>query len=149
KPTLASGYLDLTRSTWAYIDSQAPTTVFLDRDGDAPVGTFTGTDQKAHTYRSYFTYDLSQLSGQAVHSALLYAGESPVPDCSAAATIEVWRPQAVKTNTSWRRPPAELELLNRFPVGSGHFCPGIWGTNVFAALTAALARHDTTMTVEV
>src|ERR1700704_2498990 len=41
-----------TPTTWAYVDSAAPQSAFVNRPGDARLGTTVGADHKAHTYRS-------------------------------------------------------------------------------------------------
>jgi hypothetical protein len=139
--------LRLTPSTWAYIDSQAPRTSFVNPPGDAPIGTRIEADGKSHTYRSYFTFDLGPLRGQAVHVGQFSAAEAAVTDCTARPSIQLWRTRPIRSNTSWRNPPAELERIGTYLAG-GSRCPGGVAYSMVAALNAALARGDTAMTVE-
>ncbi|NJC69019.1 DNRLRE domain-containing protein [Planosporangium thailandense] len=135
-------------TTWAYVDSQAPKTSFVNQPADAPFGTTVGTDHKAHTYRSYFTFDLSKVRGQVVHTATLYTRETNVNSCAATAPIELWRTDPIKKTTTWKNQPAELDLIQRFQRGAGAFCPGYLYADLAAAVNAALARHETSLTVE-
>ncbi|GAB3947073.1 hypothetical protein GCM10027614_41680 [Micromonospora vulcania] len=111
QPALADTSVNLPLSSWAYLDSQSPKTKFVNPSVPPPVGTLVDSADKPHTYRSYFTYDLTQLKGSVVHNSYLYTNEDTVTDCSTAATIEVWRTAPVKSGTSWNNPPAELEKL--------------------------------------
>ncbi|WP_432835035.1 hypothetical protein [Dactylosporangium sp. CA-092794] len=139
---------NLPRLSWAYVDSASPKTKVVDATVAPPVGTIAAAG-KAHTYRSYFTYDLSSLKGQVVHTSYLYTNEDTVTDCSSATTIEVWRTAPVRDNTSWKNPPKELERLAQVNRGAGgYYCPGYLGIDMVAQLNAAIARHDKSITVE-
>ncbi len=120
QPALAATSVNLPLSSWAYLDSQSPKTKFVNPAVAPPVGTILDDANKAHTYRSYFTYDLTQLKGAVVHSSYLYTYEDTVTDCSTAATIELWRTAPVKAGTTWNNPPAELDKL--ISVNRGRRC---------------------------
>ncbi|MEU7798396.1 hypothetical protein AB0B10_03930 [Micromonospora arborensis] len=149
QPALAATSANSPLSSWAYLDSQSPTKKFVNPAVPPPVGTLVDSANKAHTYRSYFTYDLTQLKGAVVHNSYLYTSEETVTDCSAAATIEVWRTAAVKSGTTWNNPPAELEKLISADRGPGSiYCPGYLGIDMVSTLNAALTRHEKSITIE-
>ncbi|WP_030486469.1 hypothetical protein [Micromonospora chokoriensis] len=149
QPALAAASVNLPLSSWAYLDSQSPKTKFVNPAVAPPVGTILDDANKAHTYRSYFTYDLTQLKGAVVHNSYLYTYEETVTDCSTAATIELWRTAPVKTGTTWSNPPAELEKLISVNRGQGaYYCPSYLGIDMVSTLNAALARHEKSITIE-
>ncbi|WP_328368325.1 hypothetical protein [Micromonospora zamorensis] len=113
------------------------------------MGTSRDDAGRTHTYRSYFTYDLTRLKGTVVHNSYLWTNENTVTDCSAPATIEVWRTSPVKGNTTWLRPPAELEKLVTANRGAGAiYCPGYLGLDMVGTLNAALGRQEKSITLE-
>ncbi|WP_328849209.1 hypothetical protein [Micromonospora zamorensis] len=113
------------------------------------MGTSRDDAGRTHTYRSYFTYDLTKLKGTVVHNSYLWTNENTVTDCSAPATIEVWRTSPVKGNTTWLRPPAELEKLVTANRGAGAiYCPGYLGLDMVGTLNAALGRQEKSITLE-
>jgi hypothetical protein len=145
----ATGSSDVPLASWAYLDSNDPHGRIIDAAAAPPVGTSRDDAGRTHTYRSYFTYDLTNLAGTVVHSSYLWTNEKTVADCSAPATIEVWRTRPVQDNTTWLRPPAELEKLFAAKRGGGALdCPGYLGVDMVAALNAALGRHETSITLE-
>ncbi|MEU6202997.1 hypothetical protein ABZ814_05345 [Micromonospora musae] len=149
QPALAATSFNLPLSSWAYLDSQSPKTKFVNPAVAPPVGTLVDDANKAHTYRSYFTYDLTQLKGAVVHSSYLYTYEDTVTDCSTAATIEIWRTAPVKAGTTWNNPPVELDKLISVNRGQGSFyCPGYLGIDMVSTLNAALGRHEKSITIE-
>ncbi|MFI6267689.1 hypothetical protein [Micromonospora zamorensis] len=136
-------------TSWAYLDSQNPRAKVVDAPVAPPVGTSRDDAGRTHTYRSYFTYDLTKLKGTVVHSSYLWTNEKTVTDCSAPATIEVWRTSPVKSNTTWLRPPAELEKLVTANRGAGAiYCPGYLGLDMVGTLNAALGRQEKSITLE-
>ncbi|HEU5109902.1 MAG TPA: DNRLRE domain-containing protein, partial [Micromonosporaceae bacterium] len=147
-PASAATYFSISPATWAYVDSQAPRTAFVNRDTDARVGTTVERDGRSHTYRSYFTFDLARLRGATVHQADFYTSESAVNDCDAAAPVELWRTRSVTSRTTWRNQPAELEMIRSFDRGPGSGCPGYLGADVIVAVNEALARGDASVTFE-
>ncbi|MET8229496.1 hypothetical protein ABZS77_02300 [Micromonospora sp. NPDC005298] len=148
-PVSAATSADVTLTSWSYLDSQNPRAKVTDAAVTPPVGTSNDDAGRAHTYRSYFTYDLTQLKGTVVHSSYLSTTEETVADCSAPATIEVWRTGPVRDNTTWLRPPAELEKLLTAKRGSaGYSCPSYLGFDMAATLNAALGRRDKSITLE-
>ncbi|MFG2037841.1 hypothetical protein [Dactylosporangium sp. NPDC048998] len=140
----------LPQTSWAYLDSHSPRTKFVNPETAPRAGTIADADGTAHTYRSYFTYDLTPLKGQVVHNAHLSVLEDLVKNCDTAATVELWRTAPVKDATTWKNPPAELERLGQVTAGApGLFgCPGAFGIDPVGALAAAVARHDKTLTIE-
>jgi hypothetical protein len=148
-PASAAESSEVPLTSWAYLDSQNPNGKVVDAAVTPPVGASPDDAQRTHTYRSYFTYDLTKIKGTVVHSSYLWTTEKTVTDCSAPATIEVWRTRPVKDNTTWLRPPAELEMLLSVGRGAGSlFCPSYLGFDMVATLNAALGRHEKSITVE-
>ncbi|MET7706036.1 hypothetical protein [Micromonospora sp. NPDC005413] len=148
-PASAASSSDVPLTSWAYLDSQNPRAKVVDAAVAPPVGTSRDDAGRTHTYRSYFTYDLTKLKGTVVHSSYLSTTEKTVADCSAPATIEVWRTGPVKGNTTWLRPPAELEKLVTAKRGAGaSYCPSYLGFDMVATLNTALGRHDKSITLE-
>jgi len=135
-------------TTWAYIDSAAPQSTFLNQPGDARLGTTVGADHKAHTYRSFFTFDLTKARGQVIHFANFYSQEVTVNDCAASAPVELWRTKPIKAGTTWKNAPAELQRIAGFDAGAGGYCPGYLGVDLLPVVTAALGRHETSLTLE-
>lgn len=148
-PASAASSSDLPLTNWAYLDSQNPRGKVVDAAVAPPVGTSRDDAGRTHTYRSYFTYDLTKLKGTVVHNSYLWTNENTVTDCSAPATIEVWRTSPVKGNTTWLRPPAELEKLVTANRGAGAiYCPGYLGLDMVGTLNAALGRQEKSITLE-
>ncbi|MFI7210541.1 hypothetical protein ACIBP4_02520 [Micromonospora maritima] len=147
-PVSAATSSDASLLSWAYLDSQNPHTKVVDAAVSPPVGTSRDDAGRAHTYRSYFTYDLTTLKGTVVHGSYLSTFEKTVTDCSAPATIEVWRTRPVKDDTTWLRPPAEIEKLLTATRGAGAYCPGYLGLDMTATLNAALSRREKSITLE-
>jgi hypothetical protein len=148
-PASAAGSSDVPLTSWAYLDSQNPHAKVVDAAVAPPVGTSYDDAHRTHTYRSYFTYDLTKIEGTVVHNSYLSTTEKTVADCSAPATIEVWRTRPVKGNTTWLRPPAELEKLVSANRGAGSlYCPSYLGFDMMATLNAALGRHEKSVTLE-
>jgi len=149
QPALAATSTNLPLSSWAYLDSHHPKTKFVNPTGPPPVGTLVDSRGTAHTYRSYFTYDLTQLNGTVVHRSHLYTNENAVTDCSAAATIEIWRTDPIKARTTWNNPPVEREKLASTSRGQGSAnCAGYLGIDMAPALSAALSRGEKSITLE-
>ncbi|MEV8516303.1 hypothetical protein [Dactylosporangium sp. NPDC051484] len=141
--------VNLSPTKWAWTDSRSPLTSFVNQAGDLPVGTTLDAAGKTHTRRSYFTFDLTGLKGQAVHLASLYSNETNVTDCGAAAPVELWRTSAVKDNTAWNRAPQEIERIGQASLGAGSWsCPGGFGFDLTEAIGVAVARGDKALTVE-
>ncbi|GIE76264.1 hypothetical protein Aph02nite_22140 [Actinoplanes philippinensis] len=148
-PAMAAESADLSLTSWAYVDSQSPRAKVVDAAVTPPVGTSHDDAQRAHTYRSYFTYDLTGIKDTVVHSSYLSTTETAVTDCSVPVTVEVWRTRPVKDNTSWLRPPAELEKLASAARGAGsRYCPSFFGLDMVGTLNAALGRHEKSITLE-
>jgi hypothetical protein len=141
--------VNLSPVKWAWTDSRNPSTSYVNQAGDLPVGTSLDAAGKAHTRRSYLTYDLTGFKGQAVHLAILNSSETSVTDCSAAAPVELWRTSAIKDNTAWNRAPQEIERIGEASLGAGSWsCPGGLGFDLTEAIGVAVARGDKAFTVE-
>ncbi|WFE50783.1 hypothetical protein [Micromonospora sp. WMMD1155] len=148
-PASAATSSNVPLTSWAYLDSQNPRGKVVDAAVPPPVGTSRDDAGRTHTYRSYFTYDLTALKGTVVHNSYLWTNENTVTDCTAPATIEIWRTSPVKSNTTWLRPPTELEKLVTTNRGAGAiYCPGYLGIDMVATLNAALSRQEKSITLE-
>ncbi|HEX6497667.1 MAG TPA: hypothetical protein VF054_01395 [Micromonosporaceae bacterium] len=147
QPASAS-YSSLQANLWAYTDSHDAKKSFVKQDGDVPVGTRVDADNEAHTSRFYFTIDITSLRGTAVHAARLYAREKTVADCKATSTTELWRTTEITDQTSWAKPPTELERLATSGTFHAWQCPSAVSFDVLPAVNAALARHDPKITFE-
>ncbi|HEY0535004.1 MAG TPA: hypothetical protein VGD29_25760 [Actinoplanes sp.] len=147
-PAHAMNYGPGTPETWIFTDSTDPGGAQVDAPGDTPLGSFV-VDGVKHTRRAYFTYDLTAFRGQVLHRATLSATETAVTDCGTAGPIEVWRTGPVGTETTWARPPAEVELVGHAEFGKGALCPGAYlGVDVLSQVDAAMARGDRTISFE-
>jgi hypothetical protein len=147
QPASAS-YSDLRANLWAYTDSHDPKTSFVKQDGDVPLGTRIDANHEAHTSRFYFSIDITSLRGTQVHMANLAASEASVVDCSTTSTTELWRTTDITDQTSWSKPPTELEQLGTASTFHTWQCPYAIGYDVLTAVNAALARHDPKITFE-
>ncbi|MEN7501776.1 MULTISPECIES: hypothetical protein [unclassified Saccharothrix] len=143
-PASADDYVPTTtvaRAQWGYIDRAAPAHVRLNPAGDAPVGAGSGL----HVTRSYFRFDLTAVDGASVLSAKLAGAETRAADCAVRA-VQVWRTDELTSRSSWLRPPRERELLAAEGPVAGQ-CPAPIGTDVTAAITAAVQRGDDAITI--
>lgn len=144
QPAQAMNYTSATLAAWTWTNSADPGTAAVNPTGDAPIGTVVGG-----THRAYFTYDLTPFHTQALHGANLYSYERSVEDCGRTAPIEIWRTGAVTSTTTWKHTPKEQELIGSYQLGKGVICPGAYvGVDVLSQITAAIARHDKTITFE-
>ncbi|MET0236237.1 MAG: DNRLRE domain-containing protein [Kibdelosporangium sp.] len=109
-PATAAEYVRLTSGSWAYVDSAAPRTSFVDPPGNAPVGAQVFASGTVHKFKSYITFDLSPLRGTHVISASLVASEATVADCTAPRATQAWLTEPIHAPT-WARQPAELRQL--------------------------------------
>ncbi|WP_253237235.1 hypothetical protein [Paractinoplanes aksuensis] len=147
EPARAMNYSAPAPTTWTFTDSAAPTTRSVEPTGDAPVGSTVDSDGVTHTRRAYYTFDITPFRGQVVHAADLWTRETRVADCGTAAPVEVWRTGPVTAKSTWSKPPQDLELVARRNLGLGTICPrAILGAEAGAAVTAALARNEKTIT---
>jgi hypothetical protein len=143
-------YTAATPTTWTFTDSATPTTPSAQPAGAAPIGTTLDAAGVRHTHRVYYTFDLSAYRDQAVHVANLWTNETRVADCGVTAPVEVWRTGPVTAKSTWRRAPTELERVAERTLGKGVACPGGYlGVDVTGQVTAALARHERTISFEV
>jgi hypothetical protein len=148
-PASAASSVEVPLASWSYLDSQNPRAKVVDAAVTPPVGSSRDDAQRVRTFRSYFTYDLTKIKGTVVHSSYLSTTEKTVADCSVPVTVEVWRTRPVRDNTTWLRPPAELEKLVSAERGAGsRYCPSFLGFDMAATLNAALGRHEKSITLE-
>ncbi|MFI9386331.1 hypothetical protein [Kutzneria sp. NPDC052558] len=134
-------------ATWAYTDSAAPDSPFVNPTGDAPVGARVDADGTVHSTRSYFTYDLSRFVGGTVSTAEIFTDETSVTDCAKARTEQVWL-TATDTAPTWANPPLESVQLPG-PLGVPETCPSprlAWDAS--KVVQDALAAGRTTVTFE-
>ncbi|MFG2063828.1 hypothetical protein ACGFIK_20690 [Micromonospora sp. NPDC048871] len=147
-PASAYGLRSLVPTTWAWTDSTAPHTSFVDQRSDIPVGRWLDEEENTHTSRSYFTFDLTALRGRVAHEASFAAREKLVTDCTRSAPVQLWRTAPVTSTTSWKKPPKELELLTTLSRSADQSCPGGYLTHdLTETLRAALQRGDQTLTL--
>ncbi|MEV6346468.1 hypothetical protein [Actinoplanes sp. NPDC051851] len=149
-PAQAQTYGSLPLLGWAYTDSADPSTPHPDPAGNFLIGTRTDTAGTAHTGRAYFTYDITGMRDQVLHRVTFYTYERTVDDCTKVAPIQMWRTTPVTAATTWDDAPEERELLGERSYGSGVICPGAYlDVDMIPAVQAALARDETSITVEV
>ncbi len=106
-PAAAQTITTVNAKSWAYIDSAAPRTAFVDPKGDAPVGAHTDGKGTKHVSKSYVTFDLSALKASTVQRAVLITGETSVTECAEPRGTEVWLTEPARRPT-WDNQPAEL-----------------------------------------
>ncbi|MFD0522936.1 DNRLRE domain-containing protein [Paractinoplanes durhamensis] len=146
QPAQAMNYSSAPLSAWTFTDSATPTTASVKPAGNAPVGSTVDGAGTTHTRRAYFTFDLAAFRGQAIHKASLSMYETEVADCTTPAPIEIWRTGKVTDKSTWRKSPAELELVAQRTLGAGPYCPGAYvSVDVAGYVTAALARNEKTL----
>ncbi|MBP2330992.1 hypothetical protein JOF56_011377 [Kibdelosporangium banguiense] len=119
-PAAATGYSTIASGSWAYVDSAAPRTSFVNPQGNAPVGAQVFASGTVHKFKSYVTFDLASLRGTRVVSATLFTNEVTVADCSTELATQAWLTASKRTPT-WAAQPAE-ELRLPGP-GQGGPCP--------------------------
>lgn len=134
-------------SSWAYTDSRDPGALHQGESGGLPVGTWIDGDGKHHKSRAYFTFDLRPYAGKQILQAVLVANEIAVNDCSTVRDWELWRTAPVTSDTTWRTPPAEIELLDD-PLPSPA-CPAHYSeVDLTDAFQRALAAGSESLTLE-
>ncbi|MEU6023377.1 hypothetical protein [Micromonospora sp. NPDC047134] len=147
-PAQAYGLSTLVPSTWAWTDSTAPHTSFVDQRADIPVGRWLADERKPRTSRAYFTFDLTPLHGRVAHEVTFFAREKVVTDCTRSAPVQLWRTAPVTSTTSWKKPPKELELITTLSRPVEESCPGGYlRHDLIETLRAALERGDETLTL--
>ena len=109
-PAAAASSIVISPTTWAYTDSGAPTSKYVDQSVDAPVGAQVYASGTVHSKRAYFTFDLTKLAGTSIGTAYLLTEEKAVADCSATRTQQVWLTDTA-TSPTWAKPPAERKAL--------------------------------------
>ncbi|MFC0433681.1 hypothetical protein [Kutzneria buriramensis] len=137
----------VTSTSWAYTDSAAPTTKFLNPAGDAPVGAQAYASGETHITKAYFTFDLTKFVGTTVGLAQFVTDEKSAADCTKARTQQVWLTDTA-TAPTWAKPPAERAQLSG-PVGYTWECPSerlVWDATT--AVQNALAAGTKKITLE-
>ncbi|MBY8871788.1 hypothetical protein K7640_08035 [Micromonospora sp. PLK6-60] len=140
---------DVSRSGWAYTDSQQPNRSFVNPTGDAPIGAWADAAGIKHKSRSYFTFDISRFGGAVIHKADLVIAERSAADCASAQPVELWRTDPIKPTTSWESAPRHRELLGTVQAGGEATCPGYLTWDIMPALQKLANRKESTLTVEV
>ncbi|GAB2968784.1 hypothetical protein GCM10027184_17190 [Saccharothrix stipae] len=136
-------YATVHRSTWSSTDSRNPHRNIT--TGDARVGAWRDDDDKLHISKSYFTFDLAQLQGAAVFSALLRLPEVAANDCAKPRATELWLVKPTGT-VSWARQPREKVKLPGPNAPEGCLFDRVtW--DLGDAVRQTLAEGGTTLTV--
>jgi len=144
-PAQASTYTLIQSGSWSSIDSALPKTSFVNPRGDAPIGAHTYADGTNHVSKSYFTFDLSSLSGARVLGAEMFTSETVVADCSVPRGTEIWVTAPAKKAPTWAAQPAELSKLPG--PGSLNVCPSNYlDWDAAPALRDALAADRKSVT---
>ena len=144
-PASAGAYKTLRPTTWAYTDSRTPLKSYVNTTADAPIGAWLDDQGRRHRSRSYFTFDISSFRGTRLVSAGLSMRETEVNDCTAVRTWELWRTDRIRPTTSWLNPPRAREKVADI---GGEGCGSFVGADLAESVRAALARNETTLTVE-
>ena len=135
----------VTPTSWAYTDSAAPTSKFVNPTGDAPVGAQVYASGTVHSTKAYFTFDLSTFAGGTIGLAQFITDEQSVADCTKDRTQQVWL-TATDTAPTWKKAPAEQTQLAG-PVGVTWQCPSgrlVWdATTVLQNAVAAGSKKIT------
>ncbi|MEU0076504.1 hypothetical protein ABZY58_01175 [Micromonospora tulbaghiae] len=135
-------------TSWAWTDSHSPAKINIDRPGDVPVGTWTDAKGRPHTSRAYFTFDISRYRGADIESAKLDVKETAGADCTKRPKIELWRTAAYNTRSSWRKPPADLGLVDSRQLTDQIICPAPRVEfDAIEGLRQALAEGRSTLTL--
>jgi hypothetical protein len=135
-------------SSWAYTDAHRPSEIYVDQDGDLPVGSWLDDRGRKHTSRAYFTFDITRYRGATISSAVFSARETAVTDCAARPAVELWRTAPVTQQSNWKKPPAELAKLHTRPGQQEGPCPASYlEWNAVEGLRQAVAKGQPTMTL--
>ena len=137
--------IEITSTSWSYVDSAAPGTSFANPAGNAPVGTQMDTSGVSHTTKSYYTFDISQFRGDDIMSASFSTLEQAVADCNAPTTPQAWLTTPAD-HATWQHQPAALSQLGGF--ASYDNCPTAdvnW--NVATEVQDALNAGRSTITI--
>ncbi|WNM41484.1 hypothetical protein RMN56_09120 [Micromonospora halotolerans] len=148
-PAQAYEWRDVSKSGWAYTDSQQPSKSFVNPSGDAPIGAWTDAAGTKHKSRSYFTFDVSRFRKAIIHKADLVIAERSAADCATAQPVELWRTDPIKATTSWDSAPRRRELLGTVQAGGEATCPGYLVWDIMPALQKLADQNDQTLTVEI
>lgn len=151
EPAAASESLaTIAPTSWAYIDSLAPDTSFVNPSGEAPIGKIHFDDSGNHVYRSYFTFDISQfLSPRQISSVVLHDAETNVPHC-VDRSAELWTTTPIIAHTTWNHPPTEQTKVATVTYVAGSSpCPVPYmSLDATAIVQQALAAGQTQLTFE-
>lgn len=148
QPASAIGYRSEVNSSWAYTDAHRPSKIYIDGEGDLPVGSWVDDRDRPHTARAYYTFDIARYRGAVINSAILSARETSVTDCTQRPPVELWRTAPVVAGKSnWKKPPAELAKLYTSVQTDGG-CPRPWVEwNAAEGLRQAVAEGASTLTL--
>lgn len=137
-----------TSTSWGWTDSKTPDKNNLDRPGDLPVGTWTDAKGHPHTSRAYLTFDISRYRGADIERAVLDVKETAGSDCTKRPKIELWRTASYTSKSSWRKPPADLGLVDSRQLTDRVICPAPRVEfDASEALRQALAEGRSTLTL--
>lgn len=106
----ASTGISIEATSSAYADSATPVASHVDPAGDIPVGAHAFPHGPVHVTKAYFTFDLSQLVGADLQSAILRTPETAATDCSLTTTPQAWLSDT-DTRPTWVHQPVEHAQL--------------------------------------
>ncbi|MER5635329.1 hypothetical protein ABT095_00035 [Kitasatospora sp. NPDC002227] len=134
----------------AYTDAHTPTTGYPQPTGDLPLGSSVDAQGATHTSRVYATFDLAGFAAKdpakRVVTANFFFGESQAASYT-RRSVEVWQTAAPDAPVTWRRTPAEQQLLGTVTTTA----PGPAGylhLDLTAAAAKAAASNKQTLSVE-
>jgi hypothetical protein len=146
-PAAAAVFTFIRPAGWAYTDSRAPHTAYVNTDADAPIGAWLDSAGKRHKSRSYFSYDLTQFRGNRIISATLVIAETEVNNCDKPRTWQIWTTDRIRSNTSWANPPRERAMVAE--IGGTGCAASYLEADVSAAVRDAVTRGQSTLTLSV
>ncbi len=132
-------------TSWAYVDSAAQNSSFVNQTGDLPIGAFTSADGRTHVARAFITFDVSTFVSSHVLAATFTTGETAVADCAKPRETEVFRTDS-SAKPTWLKQPAELSELPTPDANPG--CPAQVTWDASQAVRDAAAAKAKTITFE-
>ncbi|MBB5804980.1 hypothetical protein F4560_004748 [Saccharothrix ecbatanensis] len=130
---------------WLTTDSRTPDQAVT--TGDARVGSWRDAEGKHHIGKSYFTFDLTRLTGTQLFTASIRTPELSANDCEKPRATEVWVVEQSDTIT-WANPPREVVRAGGPTAASGCTTPWLnW--DVLDVVKQAIGEGRTSLTVAV
>lgn len=139
----ASSSSQVSRTTWAYTDSQEPLRSFADGQANAPVGAWRDAGNRVHKAKSYFTFDLPDLGAGTLVGAQFLATEASANDCTKPRRTEVWHTETA-TAPTWASAPRERSKLTQTYASPGCVAQSLyWDAGAAAQAAYAGSRRLT------